>query len=731
MTTTPTIWKAEFTVNAGNTAGTQSDPVTIGLADGRFLTAWVDDTNNVDDRDGTDIIGQIYGVDGSPIGNPFRLNFTFNSDIEGDPTLAALPDGGFVVVYEDLGSDNYVSTRFDRYDASGTRTEGGTIEGGSPSTGTNANPTVLVLPGGDYAVVYESHAGGDTNLLSRLVNGVSNNVGSPLLAAGVANYDENNPDSALLSNGNIATVYELLGPDEVWVHIRNTAGGSLGGGKIVDGSIDPHIAALAGGGFAVAWQDQASNGDIRAEVRDNNGGVVKSSFLVQGGTNSQVEPEIVGLKGGGFFVAWNDDTASLLRGQRFSATGVAIGTTLTIATGLLAGEPELGLTDDGRILVTFKNAAGEIGQVILDPRDKVIIGDNTAETITSRIDGATVNGLGGSDTLLGMGAPDILNGSTGADVMRGGGGNDVCHVDNAGDIVTEVGGTGTDTVIGSISFSLANTVRVLGSVENLVLSNVAAATSAIGNGLANVITGNSFGNVMNGGAGNDVLRGLSGNDSLNGGLGADLLQGGLGNDVFFIDSAADRAMEIAGQGTDTVYAAASYTLLANQQIEFLRAQVGASTTALNLTGNAFANTLAGNNGANVLDGGLGNDVLVGLAGNDRLIGNAGRDVSTGGAGNDVVRFAAASHSVPGASADVITDFDDFGNDTIDLAAVYGGVLAYRHNLAFTAAGQVRINDIAGADVIVEVNINANLAADMQIRLTATALAAMSAGDFVL
>ena len=72
-----------------------------------------------------------------------------------------------------------------------------------------------------------------------------------------------------------------------------------------------------------------------------------------------------------------------------------------------------------------------------------------------------------------------------------------------------------------------------------------------------------------------------------------------------------------------------------------------------------------------------------------------------------------------------------GNDTIDLAAVYGGVLAYRHNGAFTAAGQVRINDIAGADVIVEVNTGGTLAADMQIRLTGTILASMTSTDFVL
>ena len=34
----------------------------------------------------------------------------------------------------------------------------------------------------------------------------------------------------------------------------------------------------------------------------------------------------------------------------------------------------------------------------------------------------------------------------------------------------------------------------------------------------------------------------------------------------------------------------------------------------------------------------------------------------GGADNDTFRFAARTHSGVGANADVITDFDDFGND---------------------------------------------------------------------
>ena len=62
---------------------------------------------------------------------------------------------------------------------------------------------------------------------------------------------------------------------------------------------------------------------------------------------------------------------------------------------------------------------------------------------------------------------------------------------------------------------------------------------------------------------------------------------------------------------------------------------------------------------------------------------------TGGGHNDIFRFGATSHSVVGVRADVIIDFDDFGDDRIDVSALFGAPMAYRHNLGFTAAGQVR------------------------------------------
>jgi len=137
----------------------------------------------------------------------------------------------------------------------------------------------------------------------------------------------------------------------------------------------------------------------------------------------------------------------------------------------------------------------------------------------------TLTGGTGHDTLLGYGGNDSLVGGTGNDSMAGGTGNDTYVVDSTGDVVTELGGEGTDLVQASVHYILT------AQVENLTLTT-AAALNGTGNLLNNVLTGNAAANVLTGAGGNDTLYGLGGNDMLYGSYtGADVLHGGDGNDA--------------------------------------------------------------------------------------------------------------------------------------------------------------------------------------------------------
>lgn len=120
------------------------------------------------------------------------------------------------------------------------------------------------------------------------------------------------------------------------------------------------------------------------------------------------------------------------------------------------------------------------------------------------------------NTLTGGAGNDRLDGGAGADKLAGGTGDDTYVVDNASDVVTENAAEGTDTLLSSITLTLA------ANVENLTLTGTAA-LSGTGNAANNVLTGNSASN---------TLTGAAGNDTLSGGAGADTMAGGVGNDTY-------------------------------------------------------------------------------------------------------------------------------------------------------------------------------------------------------
>jgi Ca2+-binding RTX toxin-like protein len=242
------------------------------------------------------------------------------------------------------------------------------------------------------------------------------------------------------------------------------------------------------------------------------------------------------------------------------------------------------------------------------------------------------NGLFGAKTVtsqwvqIGTGADDTLNGTTGANILAGLDGNDTYTVD-AGDVVIEVAGAGTDTILSNLSYTLG------ANLENLILNG--SAVSGSGNLSANAITGN---------AANNSLSGDAGNDTLDGGIGDDTMVGGTGDDTFILDSAADVVTEAVGEGTDTVLSTVSYTLSANVE------NLTLNGTAISGTGNASDNVIIGNASDNSLDGGTGNDNLSGGAGSDVYIVDSIGDVVTeaAGAGTDTV-LSSVSYTL---SADV-------------------------------------------------------------------------------
>lgn len=255
---------------------------------------------------------------------------------------------------------------------------------------------------------------------------------------------------------------------------------------------------------------------------------------------------------------------------------------------------------------------------------------------------ATVYGEAGNDRLS-------------AKTMYGGSGNDTYVLDSATDVVSEslaTGGSGTDLVEASVSFSLSSS-RAIGEIENLTLTG-AAAIDGYGNALANVIRGNDAVN---------VLRGYDGNDTLIGGSGAsviDTLDGGLGNDRFYLGEGNDTVRDAGG--SDTIYTKISRDLGDYQAagIENVTIYDDAVASARGTVGN---NKLTGNDAKNTLYGEEGNDTLSGGGGNDKLLGGSGNDNLSGGLGQDIFYFN--SKLSGSTNVDRISDFSP-DDDTLYL-----------------------------------------------------------------
>ncbi|MCV3244134.1 beta strand repeat-containing protein, partial [Mesorhizobium sp. ZC-5] len=246
-------------------------------------------------------------------------------------------------------------------------------------------------------------------------------------------------------------------------------------------------------------------------------------------------------------------------------------------------------------------------------------------------DSLTIQALGGNDTISATGlvphfAALTIDGGAGNDVIssngdgtyRGGDGDDVIFAGLTNSLEAIDGGTGVDT-LDTTTWGGTYSINLVTGATNFAgeaFTNFENLTT--GNGDDTIIGTSAANNIIAGGGADTVSAG-NGNDTLNGGLGTDTMLGGAGNDTYVVDNAGDIVDEsIAGSsGTDTVYAAFSYSLVNSATVlGNIERLVLTGSANINGTGNGLSNLLIGNSGNNTLNGGLGTDTMRGLGGND-------------------------------------------------------------------------------------------------------------------
>jgi trimeric autotransporter adhesin len=318
-----------------------------------------------------------------------------------------------------------------------------------------------------------------------------------------------------------------------------------------------------------------------------------------------------------------------------------------IGTGNEFGN-EITMTGAGKASI-----AGVIGNDTLTgaAQDDFLDGGGDNDVLNGAQGNDILSGGVGDDTLTGGEGDDLLDGASGLDSLIGGTGDDRYHVWDSGDVVTEFALEGWDTVESrTAKYTLSP------NVENLIL--LTGAIVGTGNTLDNDIVGNAGDNTLDGGLGNDdllgnegadTLIGGGGNDTLGGGLGNDEMIGGAGNDIYYFSESGDVTTELAGGGTDLVYATIP--------------GVGLAANVENLTLLGIGNiTGGGNDLANIVTGNNGNNNLFAFKGDDTLDGGKGDDTLRGGLGNDTY--------IVDSRFDFVIDGAGEGKDTIKSSVSY-------------------------------------------------------------
>jgi Ca2+-binding RTX toxin-like protein len=637
---------SEIIVNT-TTTGIQDQPSLSALTDGRIVVAWRDGSAISGDTSGTAIRSQIVDPRDGMVAGTAAADILYGHDLVNDEIdgggggdkLFGL--GGDDALYGGDGNDQ-LSGGFGTdtlYGGSGNdQLDGGlgtdTLYGGDGDDQLDGGLGADVLYGGFGNDIYVVDNAGDIYSELHHYEGAADLVRTTLTSHTLGIYVEG---LTFIGTGNFTGIGNDLG--------NTLLGGS--GDDLLDGGAGAD--AMTGGlGDDVYYVENAGDQVYEQALQGNDTVYAFTSWTMTAG--QEIESLRIGGPGTTGFTLNGNDLANRVFGAAGNdiLNGAGGNDRLNGSTG--ADTMTGGLGNDTCFV---DNAGDKVRELAGGGRDTVYASVSWAmeagqEIECLRVDGAAaatgatltgndlanrLHGGDGSDILNGLGGNDRLDGGLAADTMAGGLDDDTYAVDNAGDRVLELAGSGRDTVYASVDWAM----EAGQEIECLRADGVAASAGVI-------LTGNGLANRLYGGDGSDTLNGRGDNDRLDGGSGADTMAGGLDNDTYYVDNAGDRVLESADEGRDTVHASVAWAMEAGQEIEALRAYGTAATAGVTLTGNELANRLYGGDGGDTLEGGSGNDRLDGGLGDDTLAGGLDNDTYYVDSADDLVMEAAGGGS---------------------------------------------------------------------------------------
>jgi hypothetical protein len=249
-------------------------------------------------------------------GAEFRVN-TYTTGAQDDPAVAA--QGATVVVaWESPGQDGSGDGVFVRRGGRAAAAASEELPANTYTTGAQDDPALAALDDGTFVVVWESTGqdGSGEGLFGRLLSSGGEPVG-----------------------------------DEFAVNLRTTGNQDT-----------PALAAAAGGGFLVAWEDAGQDGDgetVMGQRFDAAGARMGAEFRVNGATVGNQQEPAVAAHAGGFVVAWvsttdegADGSGTAVVARRLDADGAPLGDDIAVNTYTTGDQthPVVAATADGFVV---------------------------------------------------------------------------------------------------------------------------------------------------------------------------------------------------------------------------------------------------------------------------------------------------------------------------------------------------------------------------------------------
>ncbi|MEL7166399.1 MAG: hypothetical protein AAGL96_13095, partial [Pseudomonadota bacterium] len=389
------------------TVGAQDTSDVAGLTGGGHVVVWAS-TNQDNPGEGLDgVFAQIFDANGQPIGPEFQVNTTF-AGTQTNPSAVGLSDGTWVVAWQGSGPGDTSGVFGQRYAADGTPL-GDEFRLNDGTGGSETDVQLAATATGFVATFYDSTP---DDVQARIFDNAGNPIAVEFTVNDVATGNQTEGEVDVLANGNIAFTWYNSTTDNVFVRIFDGTGTALTGDIDVTSvqplnQDNPDIAALAGGGFVVAWVDDGgSDGSgvgVFAQIFNDLGVATSPIFLINDSVSStQNQVQVVGTPDGGFTAVFSnsngaDGSGSGVFAQQFDANGNRIDDALQVNTEFSStqNQPAASVLANGAVVVSYTSATsstagdgnsnGVFAQILGNPADFDLDGRPVLQGLNSEI----------------------------------------------------------------------------------------------------------------------------------------------------------------------------------------------------------------------------------------------------------------------------------------------------------------------------------------------------------